>query len=192
MIVLKIGGSLYSSEHLCEWINRLAETQNQRIIIVPGGGPFADQVRAADKKWKFSSEGSHDMAVMAMQQFGRMICDLNSSLKSVNSLDEINSCSQSSMIWAPYEMVRAQCSYPKDWRTTSDSLAVWLASLLSAEHLCLVKSANIDKDLSDNLQSDLVDEYFQTALNDFQGKLYFYHASETSLFYQHMKNDYFK
>ena len=192
MITLKIGGSLYASDYLNEWINQLAEIQDQKIIIVPGGGPFADQVRESEKIHNFSSEGSHDMAVMAMQQFARMICDHNSSLALVGSLNEINNCSQSCMVWAPYGMVHALCSYPKDWNTTSDSLAVWLATELSAEHLCLVKSSPVDKKIEEILQSELVDDYFPTALSNYQGKLHFYHASETSLFSQHLQNDCFK
>ena len=192
MIVLKIGGSLHASEHLHEWINQLAESDSHKIIIVPGGGPFADKVRVADKLYNFSSEGSHKMAVMAMQQFARMMCDVNSSLALVSSFDEINHSSKSSLVWAPYEMVSSQCSYPKDWNTTSDSLAVWLATEVSAEHLCMVKSAQIDKEVPDVLKSDLVDNYFPTALKDFCGNLHFYHASESSLFKQHLLNDKFK
>lgn len=191
MIVVKIGGSLYSSSHLREWISHIVTANNQPIIIVPGGGPFADHIRNVDKKLKLSSECSHDMAVMAMQQFGHVMCDLDPSLELLHTVEDMRIISTSA-IWAPYDLVRKHCPYPKNWQTSSDSLSVWLATFIKASHLCLVKSAQINTDLEAALNSDLVDEYFTTALNAYQGKLHLYHASEASLFTRQLENEYFK
>ena len=62
MIVIKIGGSLFSSTHLKEWLRVIAKQSKHTIVIVPGGGPFADQVRAADQQWHLPEDHCHDMA----------------------------------------------------------------------------------------------------------------------------------
>ena len=191
MIVVKIGGSLYSSSHLSEWINQIVKAGKQRIVIVPGGGPFADHIRDTDQQFGLSAECSHDMAVLAMQQFGRMMCDLNRSLELVHTAEELKTIS-SSAVWAPYQLVSRHCPYPKNWQTSADSLSVWLASYINASHLCLVKSAQINPDHDEAISSDLVDDYFATALSEYQGALHFYHASEASVFTRHCENGYFK
>jgi aspartokinase-like uncharacterized kinase len=50
MQVVKIGGSLYDTPELKKWLKQLAKAaKDDSIIIVPGGGPFADTVRDAQK-----------------------------------------------------------------------------------------------------------------------------------------------
>ena len=38
------------------------------MVIVPGGGAFADQVRLAQQHWQFDDKTAHSMAILAMQQ----------------------------------------------------------------------------------------------------------------------------
>ena len=47
-----------------------------KVVVVPGGGPFADAVRTAQGLWQFSDEVAHVMAIGAMDQFGRMLCGI--------------------------------------------------------------------------------------------------------------------
>ena len=185
MIVIKIGGSLCSGVHLHEWINQITQIKNKPVIIVPGGGPFAEAVRSIDKKFGLTPECSHDMAVMAMQQYGRMICDFNSKLPFVETTQALREAN-SPCVWAPYSLVTTDCHYPKNWQTTSDSLSVWLAIYLQSSHLCLVKSAQITADHDVIINSDLVDGYFSTALGEYQGECHFYHDSEAAKFIQHI------
>ena len=39
------------------------------ILIVPGGGMFADAVRAADEKFSLSADAAHWMAILGMEQY---------------------------------------------------------------------------------------------------------------------------
>tara|TARA_R110002096_G_scaffold10092_7_gene39116 strand:+ start:497 stop:1072 length:576 start_codon:yes stop_codon:yes gene_type:complete len=187
VIIVKIGGSLYASPHLKEWCDQLARIHQQTLVIVPGGGPFADQVRAANKQWNLSDAVAHDMAVMAMQQYGCLLANLNGSLKVANSFKDIQDTG--STIWLPYSDVISECDYPKNWQTTSDSLALWLACKLSANHLCLVKSCEVDDSLIQQLaDSEQVDGYFSTAARKFLGQTHFYHASQSTKFLNDVNN----
>ena len=43
-VVVKLGGSFAFSEHLRAWLEALTACAG-RVVIVPGGGPFADTRR---------------------------------------------------------------------------------------------------------------------------------------------------
>lgn len=141
--VVKIGGSLYDSEYLVAWLNALSALEAQRIVIVPGGGPFADQVRMAYRRHGLDQRLAHDMAILGMQQFGYMLVSLCPRLCLADSKGAIHACWQQArtVVWEPYNMIREHCGLGRTWRVTSDSLAAWLAGYLSASRLLLVKSA---------------------------------------------------
>lgn len=180
MIVVKLGGSLYSSPYLKEWVDNLASVNNQTMIIVPGGGPFADQVRKASSDWDLDDEVAHEMATLAMQQFALLISSLNQKIKTCDSIDTlVESPKYNVLVWLPYHDVITRCHYPKSWRVTSDSLSLWLANALTAEKLLLVKSAKVNDSINNLISSDVVDEYFSTAINEFSGEINFYHASQS-------------
>ncbi len=48
--VVKIGGSLAGSPALAAWLGVLGHCRRPRIVIAPGGGPFADQVEEPQVK----------------------------------------------------------------------------------------------------------------------------------------------
>jgi aspartokinase-like uncharacterized kinase len=187
VIIVKVGGSLYASQYLKEWCDQLASIHQQPIIIVPGGGPFVDQVRDADKQWKLSDVVAHNMAVMGMQQFGLLMTSINDYLKPLENLNNIKN--ENPVVWLPYNDVLADCDYPKNWQTTSDSFALWLACKLSADHLCLVKSADVNNESIEQLASvDVVDNYFPIAADNYSGNIHFYHASHATHFLKDINN----
>ncbi len=191
MIVVKIGGSLYSSPHLQEWADDLASVRQQSIVIVPGGGPFTKQVRDADAKWNLTDDIAHHMAVLGMQQFGYLLTSLNANITPAESLTDI--AKNGVYVWLPSIDIRADCNYPNNWQITSDSLALWLACQISADHLCLVKSAQINNKSAEQLVgSDLVDDYFSTAKDNFLGQIHFYHSSLSKKFMEDLHNEKFR
>ena len=69
MIVIKLGGSLSQAETLVSCLDRLEQQYKDKpVVIVPGGGAFADQVRLAQGRWQFDDITAHRMAILAMQQ----------------------------------------------------------------------------------------------------------------------------
>ena len=56
MWVIKLGGSLLSSESLKEWLSVIVKHGAGKLVIVPGGGIFADKVRDEQQKWKFDDK----------------------------------------------------------------------------------------------------------------------------------------
>ena len=142
MWIIKLGGSLLGSAELMHWLELCARYGNGQLVIVPGGGMFADAVREAQKRSGCSDEVAHQLAVMAMDQYGELLAGLNPALVTARSELEIaeRGWQHRAIIWLPSAMVIADDSIPASWQVTSDSLAAWLAQKLNAEQLLLVKS----------------------------------------------------
>ncbi len=143
MRVAKLGGSLAGSGLLRPWLAALARRPDW--VLVPGGGPFADAVRAAQPRLGFDDATAHHLAMLAMEQYGRALCALQPGLAPAASLDEIRSRLDSGLtpVWVPAPMVLADTGLHPGWDLTSDSLAAWLCGQLGAESLVLVKSCDL-------------------------------------------------
>lgn len=140
--VVKVGGSLLGSEELDRWLGLFAKFSDGNIIIVPGGGVFADAVRDAQKVSKISDKCAHNLAVLAMDQFGLLLANMNPDLAIAKSEMEIDerTWQHRCTVWLPSQMVLADDGIPESWSVTSDSIAAWLAKKVDAQQLVLVKS----------------------------------------------------
>src|SRR6185369_14601723 len=103
--------------------------QAGRIVLVPGGGPFADAVRAAQPRMGFDDGAAHRMALLAMEQYG---CALASGRKQFSLADSRAAIDRALElkqvpVWLPTRMALA-ADIPASWEVTSDSLAAWLAA----------------------------------------------------------------
>jgi aspartokinase-like uncharacterized kinase len=144
--VVKLGGSLQGSPNLRRWLKVIAVTAAP-VVVVPGGGPFADAVRLAQKRLKFSDAVAHHMALLAMEQYGRAIAGMAIAMRTEETLASIKACLQRGQVpvWLPTRMVLGRPDIAESWDVTSDSLALWLARRLRARGLLLVKSARLAK-----------------------------------------------
>jgi len=142
--VVKLGGSLADSADLTAWLGAIA-SGGGRLVLVPGGGPFADQVRASQRRWSFDDATAHHLALLAMEQYGLMLAGLQPRLRPAASLAEIRRVLAAGdvPVWLPTRMALGRPDIPESWDMTSDSLAAWLAARLHAEGLLLVKSVAV-------------------------------------------------
>ena len=137
---IKLGGSHAFAPYLPRWIEAIARHRGS-IVLVPGGGPFADAVRAAQPKMGFDDRAAHRMALLAMEQYG---CALASGRKRFSLADTRAAIDRALglrqvPVWLPTRMVLAAPEIPWSWDVTSDSLAAWLAGRIGARRLLLVK-----------------------------------------------------
>ncbi len=142
MWVVKLGGGLAFSADLPAWLEVLSQRGGRRRVIVPGGGPFADQVREAQRRRPFPDDAAHRMAVLAMEQYGLMLSALAPELRPAATLDEIRAMQDEGKVpvWMAARMTAGRDDIPGRWEVTSDSLAAWLAAEVGAELLVLIKS----------------------------------------------------
>ena len=139
MIVLKLGGSLLFKPELARYLELAIQNGQGQLIIVPGGGTFADQVRATQKQWQYDDKTAHYMAILAMQQMALLFQGLCSSLVLVNQVAAIPPAlkQQNVVVWSPLATELDAAGIPASWDVTSDSLAAWLAIQLSVTRLFL-------------------------------------------------------
>jgi 5-(aminomethyl)-3-furanmethanol phosphate kinase len=169
-IVVKLGGSFAFSEHLRHWIEALATCAGQ-VVIVPGGGPFADAVRLAQTRMGFDDRAAHQLAVLAMEQYGRALASFNSALSPADSVSAIREYLDARRVpvWMPSAMVLSATDIAQSWDVTSDSLAAWLAARIGAGRVFLVKHTKalaIRAAVADLIAAGIVDEAFPLYLKE--------------------------
>jgi len=140
--VLKVGGSLARGEGLgvlCEEIGRLG-SQHQ-LLVVPGGGEFADKVRDHYRRYSLSETTAHRMALLAMDQYGYLLGDLIPNSALVTDLFSARAWAAEGHlpILLPSALIIQSDPLPHSWQVTSDSIAAWIAGLVHAPRLILLK-----------------------------------------------------
>jgi len=140
--VVKVGGSLSEEPErliaLCAKLSRLAE--NYELVVVPGGGRFADAVRDSDKRFNLSNGVSHRMAILGMDQFGLLLAQITPNSCATYSLDDTKQLSETEVvpILLPSRLMFKEDPLKNSWEVTSDSIAAYVASRLQAAKLVLV------------------------------------------------------
>jgi len=142
-VVVKVGGRLL--RHVDDFQAVLSTIDSaaraRRILIVPGGGPFADAVRTVDARLQLSEDAAHWMAVLAMDQYAWVIADRLTRSAFVMDPDAIRDALDAGRlpVLAPFDWMRRIDPLPHSWDVTSDSIAAWVAGMLDAKRLVVVK-----------------------------------------------------
>lgn len=166
MWVVKLGGSLHGDPRLATWLRTLVDHGGGRVVVVPGGGAFADAVRDAQVRFGFDDLTAHNMAVLAMAQSAHLLRALEPRLVLAVSDGEIGATLREGRValWMPYTALRETFDETTTWDVTSDSLALRLAVSLHAERLTVVKACAVEPGVSlDTLSArKVVDRCFAT------------------------------
>ncbi len=140
-IVVKLGGSVVRSGELAAWLDAIAGARVP-IVVVPGGGALADEVRACQSRLGFGDAAAHRMALLAMDQLAWAVAGLRRGFTVGASEAELRDAldAGSVAVWAPYAAIAGRADIESSWRLTSDSLALWLAARIGAARCYLIKS----------------------------------------------------
>jgi len=165
--VVKLGGGLLAHiDHFDAALATIGIAATSRpLLIVPGGGPFADAVRAVDRRVGFGDEAAHWMAVLAMDQYAHLIAGKLPDAVIVAEAREIADALSARPVGrvpvlAPYRWLRETDPLPHSWDVTSDSIAAWVAGRVGARRLVLVKPPGLRSGV------ETTDAYFSRALPD--------------------------
>jgi aspartokinase-like uncharacterized kinase len=146
--VTKVGGALLSIDgalpRTLAALERIAAAHS--ILIVPGGGPFADAVRITSKQHDLSDDDAHWMAILGMEQFALLLASRIRDAELVSRRGEVARALVRNKIpvLAPYRWLREADPLPHSWDVTSDSIAAWVASQIGARRLILIKPTGHD------------------------------------------------
>ena len=113
------------------------------IVVVPGGGALADEVRACQSQLGFGDRAAHRMALLAMDQLAWAVAGLRQGFAVGATEAELRAALERGpgggvgalRPWSP-----SATDIEESWRLTSDSLALWLAGRIGAARCYLIKS----------------------------------------------------
>ena len=168
-LVVKVGGSLYDHPRLKDGLKAwLAARPEPHVLIVPGGGDFAEAVRRLDTVHGLGEQASHFLALMSLEPANQFLRDL----LEVDTwpchaidwwLDDRCSILSHAKQFLRHYGSRHSEPLPRSWEFTTDSLAACAAHDAGCE-LVLLKSIDIPPAMSweDAAARGHVDAYFPT------------------------------
>jgi len=158
--VIKIGGGLIgvptALDRVCALVSQIG--RDRRVLVVPGGGPFAGLVREFDRSMRLSADTAHWMAILAMDQYAHVLVERIAGALLVEEPGAILGATKPAgvAVLAPSRWMRSADVLPHSWEVTSDSIAAFIAGAVDAERLVLIKP------VADSREP--VDPFFATAL----------------------------
>lgn len=168
ILVVKLGGSSAATPDFPRWIQALEKAVDP-VVVVPGGGPFANTVRRYQPRLGYGDGAAHRMTVLAMEQFGLALASLGTRMQPVASEDDMHASIKDGRIpvWMPASTALEAAELAEDWAVTSDSIAAWLASRLLHARLLLVKQIDlpVDSTLEALAGAKIVDDSFLSMLH---------------------------
>jgi len=155
LTVIKVGGSLLDWPLLPERLTAFLDASQDcgrvdRIVLIAGGGPAVDVIRALDQIHRLGDETAHQLALHALDLTGTILATLlpgSILVDRIESLVEVWK-REAIPILAPrkvldeIDLARSD-PLPSSWEVTSDTIAARVAVHLEAECLVLLKSAPV-------------------------------------------------
>src|SRR3954466_323058 len=143
LTVIKIGGGLTwvpgALDRVCRTVGNLS--RQWPLVVVPGGGPFADGIREFDRRMGLSADAAHWMAILAMDQYAHVLASRIPDAVLVEEPGCIREAvaAAGAVVLAPYRWMRSADVLPHSWDVTSDSIGAYVAGALDARRLILIK-----------------------------------------------------
>ena len=167
--------SIYSEKHI--------------VLVVPGGGAFADIVRNFHSRKYLSDSAAHWLATRCMDLTGAIMADMHSSMNLYSGKDALERWAEGqSFIIQPYELLKSHDRLPHSWDVTSDSIAYWFGIEGEADVVIFLKCINPfakwfflvqsetepvrPKSFEYLVKKEIIDPYMVQLQSNFQG--YFY------------------
>ena len=144
-VVIKVGGSLGRWRGLGKLLDSIEQWKGAaNVLVIPGGGVFADLVRAEYRRLRLTERAAHRMAVLAMDQYGLQLCDCASRAAPASSLNQVMEVIRCGClpIYLPSQSLARRDPFRPSWGVTSDSIAAYIAGLVQARTLLLLKSVD--------------------------------------------------
>ncbi len=148
-LVIKVGGSIAEAGRLADVLATIANAKRP-VVVVAGGGAFADKVRDLQNALRFDDATAHRLAMLGMHQMAEVFVTTNGRFQITDRLDGISEVHEAGAIpvWVPLPSLQGDTSIPADWSITSDGIGARLAERLGGAPLALLKSCDVPQSVS--------------------------------------------
>ncbi len=142
--IFKIGGKILENpnniESTVSQLTKLYEENIlQKILLIPGGGSYANFIRKTDEELKLGDELAHWMAIYSMNYNGIELNRKYPELELIEDLKDFQDSKSIFCIFLPYNYLRKNDNLPHNWDVTSDSIALYIAVQLQVNKCFLIK-----------------------------------------------------
>jgi len=145
-IIVKLGGSLLAKgREIVHLLSDYAKKNALSFVIIPGGGPFADEIKKLSDR--ISDDSTHWMAVLAMHQYGLFLADGELEIPLVESIEGLKNAGHICIV-LPYKILKDDDRLPHTWDVTSDTIAAFIARELCEKSF--IKVTDVDGILDEN------------------------------------------
>jgi 5-(aminomethyl)-3-furanmethanol phosphate kinase len=140
--VVKVGGSLAQKplklRALCSKLSELSF--RHRLVVVPGGGEFADVARKMDKQFALSPSASHRMAILGMDAYGFLLADLIENSSITDTFEKTTQILKNKQlaVFLPSRFMFSEDPLVNSWEVTSDAISACIAGRLEAKKILLL------------------------------------------------------
>lgn len=144
-IIVKIGGKIIeNNENLKSTLEQFKNLIYKKkvidkVIIIPGGGSYANTIRNLDNKLNIGDDLSHWMAIFAMNCNGMNICQNYEEINCINDINKLKKNKDSILIFLPLYFLYQKDKLPHSWNVTSDSITIFIAKHLGLKECFLIK-----------------------------------------------------
>jgi aspartokinase-like uncharacterized kinase len=142
--VFKIGGKILEDyknlECTISQLKKLYDDNTlQKIIIIPGGGSYANFIRSIDKKFVIGDNLAHWMAIFSMDYNGKDLNRKFTDFECIDDFEKIQRAKRIFCIFLPYNYLKKKDELPHSWDVTSDSITIYIANKLNLNKCYLIK-----------------------------------------------------
>jgi 5-(aminomethyl)-3-furanmethanol phosphate kinase len=142
MWVIKIGGSWVKNPKILDLIKALGKYKSSEdLILVCGGGCFADSVRSVYSVTKMSEETGNFIALKATELFSYLLKEIEDDFFLTSEINDFRK--KRIKIWLPSKVLNKNKTFIENWDSTSDSVAAWLHNKISSKGLIFIKSLEL-------------------------------------------------
>jgi aspartokinase-like uncharacterized kinase len=162
--IFKIGGTIlenpiYFKNTFTQLYRLLQENHIKVIIVIPGGGSYANFVREIDKQLNIGDTLAHWIAIYAMNYNGYFIKQQYPSITLTENINELKIADRRISLFLPFNYLKKYDPLPHSWDVTSDSITLYIAHKLELRECFLIKDVDgiIDQngEVMQNLTSSL-------------------------------------
>jgi aspartokinase-like uncharacterized kinase len=143
--LFKVGGSIIDNSAnlkcVLSQINHLYEKKIiKKVLLISGGGSFANYVRDLDKQVSLGNDLAHWMAILAMDYNSLTINKFLPSSIITDDLEYFKNQETGIYVFLAFKYLYETDPLPHSWNVTSDSIALHLTYTMNMKECFLIKS----------------------------------------------------